>query len=291
MRQAALLASVAAMFAAWLTDPIVAGQDAKDGSHFIAFRLDDTHAIATIKVTDTGAPQVTESLSPEPPARYGFRYFDLPAAWRELVPNGIREGERWLLHTSPGRIVQADAERIVGGQLTCSDAIGVLLRIAPEHVAAFNAVREKYFLSERSTASPSTEPERSAVRTVLSPSGSEFLQKLESTLTDFLSRELPGVRTEAGADAARMASSSVGYQRSWAERQRAMEDAMDRGEATLTYEIQSFHLSPDGVPVHFVRAEWKVRGRQGFAASLWLRGDQSLEILESDLRPASWLRM
>jgi hypothetical protein len=43
--------------------------------------------------------------------------------------------------------------------------------------------------------------------------------------------------------------------------------------------------------VYFVRAEWLVGDQQGFAASLWLRTNPRVEIIEEHLRPASWLRM
>ena len=54
--------------------------------------------------------------------------------------------------------------------------------------------------------------------------------------------------------------------------------------------MQPFRLSPDGVPFYFVRGMWRVNGRLGFAASLWMRGDD-LAIVWSNLRPAAWLRM
>src|SRR6266480_148714 len=52
MRQAALLASVAAMTAALLTDATVAGQEPGPGSGFVAFRVDGSHVVATLKVLD-----------------------------------------------------------------------------------------------------------------------------------------------------------------------------------------------------------------------------------------------
>ena len=291
MSRAALYTSIAAALAALLTDVHAAGQEPAGGSPFIAFRVDGTHAIATLKVIDAGARQITDGLSPEPMARYGFSYLDLPEAWRQYIPADIRAGERWLIHTAPGKTVEADAERIVGGQLNCQDAAGALLRIVPEQSDGFAALPAKYFLAERATATPSTAPDHAAnVREIFTPSSAGFRPGVESILIQVLARELPRIRAEAEPDVARMASSSVNYHRSWAQRVRAIDEAMERGDGKLTYDIQSFRLSPDGVPVHFVRAEWMVRGRQGFAASIWLRGEQTLEILSTDLRPASWLR-
>ena len=65
---------------------------------------------------------------------------------------------------------------------------------------------------------------------------------------------------------------------------------MERNEGKRQYDVQAFQLGP-GDPVYFVRAEWLVEGRQGFAASLWLRTEPRVEIIEANVRPASWLRM
>ena len=65
---------------------------------------------------------------------------------------------------------------------------------------------------------------------------------------------------------------------------------MTRDEAKREYDVQAFQLGP-GAPVYFIRAQWLVQGRPGFAASLWLRTEPRVEIIETNLRPASWLRM
>ena len=292
MGRTLLSASLAAVLAVLLTNSTVVTQEPNGGSPLISFRVDDGHAIAVIKVIGSAEKQISDGLSPEPAARYGFRYFDLPPAWQ--LPGGaaIRQGERWLLHPTPGASIQADTERIVGGQLGCEDAIGVLLRVAPEQSKAFAALPARYFLAERSSAVPSpVTPSTSTVRVLASPSTDEFRTALRATLNELLVRELPRVQADAEPDIARMLTSPVNYHRSWAQRQQTIEESMRRGEGQLTYDIQSFRLAPDGVPVHFVRAEWRVRGRQGFAASVWLRGGLPLEVLETNARPASWLRM
>ena len=66
---------------------------------------------------------------------------------------------------------------------------------------------------------------------------------------------------------------------------------MESGRGRLQYNVQAFQLSPDGVPVLFVRAEWLVGRRQGFVASLWVRAGEPIEVLKTDVRPAEWLRM
>jgi hypothetical protein len=101
---------------------------------------------------------------------------------------------------------------------------------------------------------------------------------------------LPGVRAEAASELARMTSSSVGYHRSWAREREAIDAGLAAGRAKLSYDVQAFRLSPDGGPYYFVRALWRVNGRLGFAASLWLRGSD-LDVVWRNLRPALWLRM
>ena len=294
MRHAALLASVAAIAAALLTGATAAGQQRGPASGFVAFRVDGNHVVATLKVFDPGASakQVTDGSSEEPVARFGYRYFDPPAPWHEEDVADVRAGDRWLIHSAPGEAFQAEAERIVGGKAACEDAIGVLLRVAPEQSDVFSALPAKYFLAERSTTlQPSKAESGSPVGVAPSPSTAGFRRALESTLDALLARELPRVRADAAPGLARMASSPVGYHRSWARRQQAVEEAMQTGRGALTYDIQSFRLAPDGVLLHFVRAEWAVRRQQGFAASLWLRGEQPLEVIQTNLRAASWLRM
>src|SRR5262245_36611408 len=100
MGRMAGFACVAAAVAALLIDVRAVEQEPKGGSQFIAFRFDNTHAIATIKVIDADARQTTEGSSPSPIAQYGFAYSNLPDAWRQYVAADIRAGERWLIHAS-----------------------------------------------------------------------------------------------------------------------------------------------------------------------------------------------
>jgi len=290
MWRATLLASLAATAGILAAGTRVAGQE-HNGSEFVAFRVDGTHAIAAIKVFDTAARQIIDGLSAQPVARFGFRSFELPPEWGDRVPGGIPTGPGWVIQTGARATVHATAERIVGGQLGCVDAIGVMLRINAEEAGSFSTLSARYFLAAPAGSTSSPAMESAAVRAIQPPASAAFRSAVQSILGEVLARELPQVRAEAEPDVARMASSGARDHRSWAQRVRAIDVAMEHGDGSLTYDVQSFRLSPDGVPVHFVRAEWKVRGRQGFAASLWLRGEQQLEIIDTNVRPASWLRM
>jgi hypothetical protein len=291
MRQTILLAMVVAIAVASLTSATVAGQQPPSGPAFVAFRVDSRRVIATLKVMDTPAPEVTDGLSAEPIARFGYRYFDPPASWREQGAAEMRPGDLWLIH-SAGEVFHAETERIVGGLMGCQNAVGVLLRVAPAQSDAFTAVPAKYFVAERDMPLKPSKAESSSVAQVApSPSTADFRRALESTLNQLLARELPGVLADAAPDLARMASSTVANHRSWAGQQQAINEAMQSGRSKLTYDIQSFRLTPDGALLHFVRAEWLVQRQQGFAASLWLRGEQTVDVIEVNVRPASWLRM
>jgi hypothetical protein len=268
-------------------------QSSPSTTEFVAFRFDDERAIATVKVADIpDARQIKQGLSAEPMARFGYSYADVPETWHPWLPTGIRSGDRWLLHTGPGQVIEATAERVVAGNAHCRQAFAVLLRVAPDQARAFASRPDKYFIAEQSN------PERANLNALSSigvmtpsPLTPELRREMESILNDLFERELPRVRADAAPGLARMATSEVGYHRSWARERQEVEEALARGRARLDYDVQAFRLSPDQSPVYFVRASWLVGRQIGFAASLWVRSDPKLHVVETDLRPASWLRM
>jgi hypothetical protein len=89
---------------------------------------------------------------------------------------------------------------------------------------------------------------------------------------------------------ARMMTSEDGNARSLARARQEIDAGLARGEGRLTYDTQAYRLTPDGVPLVFVRARWHVGSRLGFAAAFWVREDSG-KIVWQNLRPASWLRM
>ena len=290
MRQAALLA-VAAVAAAMLTEVTDAGQEPPAQSAFVAFRVDAQHVIATIKVTEIAGKQIVDGLSQAPPAQFGYPHFDAPASWKEHVPAQIHGAKQWVVHAAPGQPFGAVPERVVGGYAQCQEAVGVLLRIDGERANEFAKIRARYFVASTAVApdARSSEPV-TPVRALPSPVFTvPQRQGFESALNQLLARELPRVRAESESHQARMEASRSGS--AWVRRQREMDEALTGGRGELRYDIQSFQLAPDGVPVHFVRAEWMVERQQAFAVSLWIRGELPVETLQTNLRPASWLRM
>ena len=262
-------------------------------SEYVAFRVDAAQVVATVRVQKVEGPQVREGLSARPIARFGYEYFDPPDYWG--VRNDHNVGDRWVIHTAPGQVFEATVQRRVGGYLGCDQGVGVLLRVAPEQAGAFGAVRARYFVATPAPAqTPSGAAGRSAVRTLPESTVTPDVRRsIESILDTTLARELPGVREKAAPFLARGATDPNSYRsdRAWARERLKIEDAMERGEGQLHYNVQAFTLSPDRVPVLFVRAEWLVGSRQGFVASLWLRAGQPIEVLKTDVGPAAWARM
>jgi hypothetical protein len=286
------LASIALAAAALL--PVESGRaqsaPSADGMR-VAFRLDPQQVIVPMTIT----PGVTSRQQPqarveEPLARYGFPVFDLPDSWSDLRPADVRSGDRWIIHVAEGARVVGVVEAIVGGNLGCNDAVGVRIRVTPEAADTFAALPARYFVAEPARNTPaSTGGVRSGVRWLATRLTPESRARLESRLAALLERELPGVRAESEDDIARMTTGDRASQQR-ARRIRARDEALLRGAARITYDVQSFTLSPDAEPVYFVRAEWLVGGQQAFAAALWLRS-AAFDVVQTNVRPASWLRM
>ncbi len=261
-------------------------------SEYVAFRVDDRRVIAHLVKREVTPPQIDADLSPRPLAKFGYRYFDLPRSWGN-APTGIQTGDEWLVHTSPERIVRATVERFVGGYVGCQEAIGVMLHIAPDDVQTFAASRARYFvatapMSDGTTFTEAPTPVRSLGQAIAS---TELRRSLESELDAILARELPRVRTETGPWLLRGLDDPYRSNRAWARERMKIEEATQRGEGRLRYNVQAFQLAKDGDAVFFVRADWLVGKQQGFAATLWARGSRQIEVLETNVRPASWMRM
>ena len=256
---------------------------------YIAFRVDDQRIIATLVVREPTRPRITDESSPRPAARYGYPHFAVPAGWRER-PFSVPANERWVVHVSPGSRIEATAEEVVGGYAGCEEAIGVLLRADSPSSNPLSRSSARYFVASPAggMSRAATVPSPIGPRAV--PSSADWRASIEAALDDLLARELPRVRSEAAAELLKMEASTVGYHRSFARERRRIEAALERNEGRRQYDVQAFQLGP-GAPVYFVRAEWLVQGRQGFAASLWLRTEPAVEVIEENVRPASWLRM
>ena len=189
---------------------------------------------------------------------------------------------------------EATVERRVGGYVGCEQGVGVLLRVSPPQASAFGDVRARYFVAAPAPADDTTIAARaqSAVGALPLPTLTPDLRRsIEAILDTTLARELPNVREEAAPFLARGLEGPYRSGRAWARQRLQIEDAMQRGEGKLPCNVQPFQLAPDQVPVFFVRAEWLIGKSQGFAASLWLRAGQPMDVLETNVWPARAVRM
>jgi hypothetical protein len=273
---------------------VLAQKPALEPRDYIAFRLDDERVIAVLKTIDDPGPQRKEQeVSSPPAASYGFPIFEPPAEWLKSVPPTMRTGARWKVDVGGGRTLDAIAERVVGGQPQCSGAVGMLLRIAPERAAEFAAVRPRYYVAREATTSE-TAPANPDSRIGFLPQSAatpEMRGALEIALGDLMRREHPKIVKEAEEDVRRMETSGLKSHKNLVERWRRQDAALSRGETRLAYDIQGVRLTREGPPMFFVRADWFLGDFQAFAAAAWVRFDDSPQIVQADLRPASWLRM
>lgn len=253
-------------------------------AEYVAFQVDGGRVIANLIIREAVSPQIMEGLSAVPVAKLGYQYFELPKWWD--IRSDITAGDRWFLHTSPTTVVPAIVERLVGGYAGCQAAIGVLLTVAQEDLKASS---ERYFIA---TATPPALSSPASVYALgAAPLTPEIGKTLESTLNRQMLAELPRVRAEAAPHLTREArEGSYRARRAWAKQRLQIEEDMQASHGKLRYDVQAFQLSPNGVPVYFVRAEWLVGNRQGFAMTMWARGGRQFQVLELDTGSARWMR-
>ena len=283
----ACCAAIAVNFAALKLD----GQSPAASSEFIAFRVDAQRVVATVQETQVEGPQVREGLSPHPVAQFGYEYFEPPQSWGELLDE-YSVGSRWLIHTAPGRVFEATVERRVGGYFGgCTQVMGVLLRVAPAQAPAFAAVRTRYFVATPAPAEMPNAVARGIGTLPASTPPPDVRRAIDSILDAILAREFPAIRSKESAGLTAVArTAQFRSDPAWARERQQIDEAVERGEAKVRYDVQAFQLAPDRTPVLFVRAEWLVGRRQGFAATLWLRHNQPIEVLETNIQPGIWLR-
>lgn len=255
---------------------------------WVAFRLDAAHVVAVLRVLETQGPQPSAPHA-TPLARYGFTIGGAAPSVADEARLPVVGGDSWLVHAAPGRVVPATAVRLVAGDTGCQSAVGALLRV-PADADALAATRGRnYFLATRGRATAPASA--STLGPVTTPASRQFRAAVERQLDALLRDALPQVRQDAADEIARMARSAVEYHRAWAGPWPGIDAALDRGEARRRDDVQSYRLTAGDPPVHFVRAEWLADGHQAFAASVWLRGIDQLEVVDRWLTPASWLRM
>jgi hypothetical protein len=260
----------------------VIAQAPRSAPSFIAFRADDEHVVAVM--AEVSDQPDTVGGSP-PPARFGFEYRDADPAIVAAVPGDVFAVKQWTVHLAPGRRVAASPGRIVHGGAACTGLAGMVLQIDPKDLQAYVAVSEKYFVVDVADGARAAAPPPSRALPPIDRT------QLEALLNGLLKRELPSVRAEAADEINRLAAAEPGYHRNWALERRELDRALEAGRARLEYDVQALDLERNGPPRYFVRAEWAVGGRAAFGAALWVKGGDTLSIVDQDLSTARWLRM
>ena len=178
-----------AMLGMLASGAVLPAQQTESADHsFIAFRFDDSHVIAVVKVGESnGDLGRKDGLSAAPVAQYGFPYVTASEAQRATVPAAIQDASRWQIHLRPGRILDATADKIVGGDAACEEAVGVLLTIAPSQQREFKGVPQHYFVAESQSRSDSN-----AIRTSIGPMAAASLTDTQKRLLEsILDDEVP----------------------------------------------------------------------------------------------------
>jgi len=274
---------ISAVFAVALLagDAFLVAQPAPSTTEFIAFRVDDRHVVAVVGETGDGPD---DRPGREAISTFGFPFRDAEPAVGAKIPPPVAAAKQWTIDLGVGRRLTAEFDRLVQGSASCTGLAGVLLRVDDPQRQFLNT-REKHYVAEPSGATRPASRERPA-----RPAPIDRPQ-IDSLLGDLLTRELPAMTSGAKEEIDRFASSESEDHRAWARSRRQIDDAMASGKAQLQYDVQSFSLRPDDVPLYFVRAEWRVGGSPAFGAALWIKGGAPLTIVEQNLGPAHFIRL
>jgi hypothetical protein len=262
-------------------DVIARAQNQSPG--YVAFRVDERQVVAVVGESFDGPDN---QPGREPPVSLGFPFRDAEPAISGKVAAKIASTKTWVLHFARGRQVEAVTDRIVQGSASCTGMTGVLLRIDSDPGQQFARTRDKYFVVE-----PQAGGRAQSQMWPSTPVPPLDSSQLDPLLRELLVRELPGVQKDAQSEIDRLAASEVGYHRSWARRRQQLDQALSAGQARLQYDVQGFVLERGGIPMYFVRAEWRALGSPAFGAALWIKGGTPMTIIKQDLSPAGWLRM
>jgi hypothetical protein len=258
--------------------PPTSAVDHDDTSTFIALRYDTTHVL--FRLGDQGdfyvEPEVEAMFHklPESIAEYGGAETSEPDA---KVWNSIREhfdqahvGEQWLLELSAGSQIPVTVQKpieLVWGCDNHSYSAGFIAEVSPSLQSTFAALPQSYFLIHKAPV-PGPAPS-SKVHVATLPDWTpapEVRSQIEKAI-------VAGLKDEVAHEYARDAYGDLPKQ---------FEQNATSGKTKLIYEIQAFHLSPDGFPRLFVRARWMVDQQMALLMSLWLRVGPEVKVERVD---------
>jgi hypothetical protein len=249
------------------TPPPAPPSDPLDASTFIAFRYDKTHIAFRLRQEgdfDLNQNQAKALHTLPAPALNGggAPTWEIAPDLLESLKDHFRAahvGEEWQLELSGDSRTSVVIQSPVAFTWDCDEAYtaGFLAEVAPQDQAAFAASPSEYFLVHKSPGVFSMNSNNQQAHLGLlsdwKPSPevrAQIEQALDAKRKDeFYDERISGLFPE---------------ERARFEKQASLDNVK------LNYDIKAMRISPDGFPLLFIRARWRVDKRTEFMPELWL---------------------
>lgn len=244
-------------------------------STFIAERYDKTRVIFRLgedgdfHVEDPEQQKTFHPL-PQQDAKHGEApTFEIDPAAFETVKQHYQVanvGDQWQLEVAPDVRFSVIIQKPIGMRWGCANnsfTAGFIAEVAAEFQPAFAAASQAYFLVHKALRPANSQsvdkPLHIAELKDWNPAP-EIRSQIEAAITAKLKEEI-----------ARQYVEKWNYNKPAQDAWKQFVDKTAAGQGKLTYELQAFQLSPDGVPRVFARAKWMIGKDRAFLMSMWLR--------------------
>ncbi len=254
---------------------IITSLDDAYPSTFIALRYDKIHVIFSLgedgdfSLEDPEQEKTFHPLPPQDAEHGGAPPFELDPAVFETVKQHYQVanvGDQWQLEVAPGVRFPVIIRKPVGIRWGCANnsfTAGFIAEVAAEFQAAFAAAPQEYFLVHEALRPANSQsrdkPLHVAELKDWNPAP-EIRSQIQAAITAKLKEEI-----------ARQYVERWNYNKPAQDAWKQFVDKTAAGQGELTYELQAFQLSPDGVPRVFARAKWMIEKDRAFLMSMWLR--------------------
>lgn len=203
-----------------------------------------------------------------------------------LVGETAHIGDTWTIDVPQGPRIHATVAQFVLGYRNCGEAWGVLLTPVAADRPRVVFGDSTHVLARRGTidgqrnaqigplARPLSTTERAQMARLLEQARLKTIDNVRGQSS------LPNLRRRADpAERALMAK--------WA----ALDRALDRKQARLTFDATLYRLTPDGEPRVFVRARWMVGDEAAYVLAAWVRLTSTPSVDSVDATPARAMRV
>jgi hypothetical protein len=279
--------------------PPAQGSDAIDDSTCIAMRFDKAQVFFPASpdnaYIDVGWDRIKDLH--ELPAPAVDRLEGVWVADHEIVYehhdlyDRAHPGEEFQLEVSPNLRIAVIVEEPVVAGVVGNPVAGFLAEVAEPNQPEFAASPRNYFIVHKSAATENAAAKRPASVGELpgwKPTP-QLRAQIERAVNDRMRDELASLHDFAYRDEsndAKYPELKEKFQK-W----RQLDEKLARGEATLSYDVQAFQLTPDATPRLFIRARWMVGSDQAFLMSAWLRIHPEVVVEAADPSHSNLLRM